>query len=233
MDKEEFINEVKKFGIIVDNKKMEMLEVFYTVLERENKKYNLTRIIDKKDVYLKHFYDSLSLIKVVDIENMNICDIGSGAGFPGLVLAIFFPNCKITLIESNCKKCNFLRMVKEELSLQNVTIINARAEEYAKENREIFDIVTARAVAALKHLLEYSVPLVKVNGFFIAMKSNIDKEEENIENYYNKLKIKKIDSNIFYLPNENSLRSIFKYQKLEKTNKIYPRRFSEIKKRDI
>ena len=199
----------------------------------ENEKYNLTRIIEKEDAYLKHFYDSLTITKIINIEDQSICDLGSGAGFPGLVIAICFPSTKLTLIESNGKKCNFLNIVKKNLSLDNVTIINARVEEYALINREIYDIVTARAVAPLKHLLEYGVPLVKVGGHFIAMKSSITEEIKNIENYYNKLNISEENKIEFNLPKENSLRTLLKYIKLDKTNIKYPRRYSEIIKKDI
>ena len=233
MNREEFILEIKKLQLDLDEKTLLLLEKYYNILVEENEKYNLTRIIEKEDVYLKHFYDSLTITKVVDIHNQSICDLGTGAGFPGLVLAICFPNANLTLIESNGKKCNFLNIVKENLSLKNVNVINARVEEYAKENREIFDIVTARAVAPIKHLLEYGVPLVKVNGYFIAMKSSIDEETKNIENYYSKLSIKEIDKIVFNLPKEDSLRTLLKYKKLEKTNNKYPRRYSEIKRKDI
>ena len=233
MNREEFILETKKLNIDLDDKTLSLLEEYYKILKEENEKYNLTRIIEKEDVYLKHFYDSLTITKVVDICNQSICDLGSGAGFPGLVLAICFPNANLTLIESNGKKCNFLNIIKEKLSLENVSVINARVEEYAKDNREIFDIVTERAVAPIKHLLEYGVPLVKVEGNFIAMKSSVDEETKNIENYYSKLNIKETNKTVFNLPKENSLRTLLKYQKLEKTNIKYPRRYSEIKKKDI
>lgn len=233
MNREEFIKETKKIGLELEDKKLSLLQEYYHILEEENKKYNLTRIINEEDVYLKHFYDCLTITKIENIDNKNICDLGSGAGFPGLVLAICFPNSKLTLIESNGKKCNFLNIVKDRLSLDNVTVINTRVEEYSKENREIFDIVTARAVAPIKHLLEYGIPLVKVNGYFIAMKANVEEETKNIENYYNKLNIKEEQKIIFNLPKENSLRTLLKYQKLSITNPKYPRRYSEIVKKDI
>ena len=149
------------------------------------------------------------------------------------MLAICFSDANITLIESNGKKCNFLNIVKEKLKLSNVKIINTRIEEYAKSHRELFDIVTARAVAPIKYLLEYGIPLVKVNGNFIAMKSNTESEEKNINNYYEKLSIIEEDRIIFNLPIEESLRTLIKYKKIEVTNPIYPRRYSEIIKRDI
>lgn len=233
MNKEEFIKETKKMGIELNNQILNDLEAYYNILKEENTKYNLTRIISQEDVYLKHFYDSLTITKIVDINNQSICDLGSGAGFPGLVLAICFPNSKVTLIESNGKKCYFLNTVKEKLNLNNVNIINTRVEEYARKNREIFDIVTARAVAPLKHLLEYGVPLVKIEGSFIAMKANIEDEIENIDNYYAKLDIKEVKKMVFNLPKENSLRTLLKYQKLKVTNQKYPRRYSDIIKKEI
>lgn len=233
MNRKKFVEELKKMNLFLTEEKLEKLRYYYEILKEENAKYNLTRIIKEEEVYLKHFYDSLTIIKVTAIGNNNICDLGSGAGFPGLVLAICFPESTVTLIESNSKKCKFLKKVKETLSLQNVTIINARIEDYAKENREVFDIVTARAVAPLKHLLEYGIPLVKVKGYFIAMKANIEEEIVDIEKYYTILKIIEVEKITFYLPSENSLRTLLKYQKLDKTNKKYPRRYSEIKKCDI
>ena len=233
MNKEEFNKEVTKLGITLTQTMEEQLEEYYKVLVEENKKYNLTSLTTLEDVYLKHFYDSLTLYKIIKLNNESICDIGTGAGFPGLVLKIVFPNLKVTLVESNKKKCNFLNIVKEKLNLDNLIIINARAEDYSKTNREIFDIVTSRAVAPLKHLLEYSIPLVKVNGHYIAMKSNIDNEITNIDNYYKKLSITKENEIKFYLPKENSLRTLIMYKKESKTNPIYPRRYNEIKKRDI
>lgn len=233
MNKEEFINEINSLSIELNDRILSNLENYYNILKEENEKYNLTRIIEKEDVYLKHFYDCLTITKIIDIKEQSICDLGSGAGFPGLVLAICFPSAKLTLMESNGKKCNFLNLVKEKLSLDNVTVINTRVEEYAQVNREIYDIVTARAVAPLKHLLEYGIPLVKVGGHFIAMKSSITEEIKNIENYHNKLNIKEEDKIEFNLPKENSLRTLLKYQKLEKTNIKYPRRYSEIIKKDI
>lgn len=233
MNKEIFMKELKKLNIELKETTLAMLNEYYSILKEENQKYNLTRIIEEDDVYLKHFYDSLTITKIIDINNQSICDLGSGAGFPGLVLGICFPSAKLTLIESNGKKCNFLNIVKKKLNLNNVTIINTRIEEYAKENRELYDIVTARAVAPLKHLLEYGIPLVKINGIFIAMKANVENEEKNIDNYYNKLNIKEEQRIVFNLPHENSIRTLIKYQKEKETDKRYPRRYNEIIKKDI
>lgn len=233
MTKEEFIKELQKINVISNEETLTKLNEYYNILKEENQKYNLTRITEKEEVYLKHFFDSLTTTKIINITNQNICDLGSGAGFPGLVLAIFFPQAQLTLIESNGKKCHFLNLVKDKLQLENVNIINTRIEEYAKEHRELFDIVTARAVAPLKHLLEYGIPLVKVNGYFIAMKSNVEKEETNIKNYLTKLNILEKQRIIFTLPYEESLRTLIKYKKEKETNKKYPRKYNEILKKEI
>ena len=233
MNKEEFITSIKELKIDLTKEQLKQLEIYYEFLETENKKYNLTAITEKEQVYLKHFYDSLTISKIITLNNQSLCDIGTGAGFPGIVLKIMFPNLKVTLIESNNKKCLFLNQVKEKLNLKNLEIINERAEIYSKNNRELFDIVTSRAVAPLKHLLEYSIPIVKVEGYYIAMKSNVENETKNIENYYKKLNIQLENQIIFNLPKENSLRTLLLYKKTNKTNLIYPRKYTEIKKKDI
>jgi len=150
-----------------------------------------------------------------------------------MVLKIVFPNLKVTLVDATLKKCHFLRMVIKELELKEIEVINDRAEEYAKTTREKYDIVTSRAVAPLKHLLEYSIPLVKVDGTYIAMKGDILKEIEGISIYENKLNIKQLDVIKFNLPIENSLRTLISYKKLKPTNQIYPRKYSEIKKKSL
>jgi len=233
MNKEEFIEELKKLNIILDEKKLKDLDTFYHLLYNENKKYNLTTITEEKDVYLKHFYDSLTIIKSIDLNNQYLCDIGTGAGFPGLVLKIVFPNLKIDLLDSTLKKCNFLNLVISTLNLQNIKVINTRAEEYGQITREKYDIVTSRAVAPLKHLLEYSIPLLKVGGVFIALKSNIDEEINNIENYHNKLSLINEEIIKFKLPYELSNRTIYKIQKNKETSKKYPRAYNQIKKHEI
>ena len=233
MNKEQFISEVSKLNINLTDTMLNQLEQYYELLVTENKKYNLTAITDKEVVYLKHFYDSLTLSKIIDLNNQSLCDIGTGAGFPGMVLKIAFPNLKVTLIDATEKKCNFLKMVIEQLNLRDIEVINARAEEYSKTTREKYDIVTSRAVAPLKHLLEYSIPLVKVNGTYIAMKSDLTKELVGIENYEHKLNIYEQKILKFNLPIEESIRTLIRYTKKEKTNPIYPRRYNEIKKKDI
>ena len=145
MTEQEFIEEIKKLGITPTKAKLQKLKKFYHLLTEWNKKINLTRITNKEEVYLKHLYDSLTIVTEVDLTKVNtLCDVGTGAGFPGIVLAIIFKNLKIDLIEANSKKCSFLTVVKETLSLDNVQIINERAEKYAKTTREKYEIEIER-----------------------------------------------------------------------------------------
>ena len=231
MNIELFIEEINKLGIDITDNQLEKLNEYYEMLIEWNNKINLTRIIEKDEVYLKHFYDSLTLKKVIDLKkDYNICDIGTGAGFPGIVLKIIFPNLKITLVDSLNKRINFLNEVIKELKLTDIETVHARAEDYAKENREKFDIVTSRAVANLKVLSELCIPLVKVDGYFIPMKANIEEELKQGQSMIKELggEIEKIET--FYLPIENSIRNIIVIKKKEKTNERYPRRMDIIKK---
>ena len=132
MNKETFISELNKLNIKITDKQLSMLEEYYNILIEENNKYNLTNITDKEQAYLKHFYDSLTIVKVINLDNQTLCDIGTGAGFPGLVLKILFPSLDITLVEATEKRCKFLQLVIEKLNLSKVTVINERAEIYSK-----------------------------------------------------------------------------------------------------
>ena len=216
MTKEEFIEYCKKLGINLSIKNINDLEEYKNLLIEWNKKFNLTTIIEEKDIYLKHFYDSLCLVKATNLDNKIICDFGTGAGFPGMVIAIIFNNSKITLIESNNKKVSFLEEVKNKLNLNNVEILNKRVEDYGKNNREIFDIVTCRAVSNLNIILELSSSLLKINGEFIPLKSNVLEElslVNNLENLSYKLE-NKID---YELPIENSKRTLLIFKKFKIT----------------
>ena len=234
MNQNKFIEELKKINIEINDKQLKQLERYYELLVEWNKKINLTNIIDKEQVYLKHFYDSITLSRVIDLKKEQaLCDIGTGAGFPGLVLKIIFPNLKITLVDSLNKRIEFLKEVIKELKLENIEVYHDRAEEFARKNREKFDIVTARAVAHLSILLEYSIPMIKVNKYFIAMKANIDSELEESNSALNKLNAQIIDIDKFKLPVEDSNRTIIKIKKIEKTNNTYPRKNNEIKKKRL
>lgn len=233
MNRETFIKEVEKLGIEVTEEKLIKLEDYYQLLYLENQKYNLTAITEREAVYLKHFYDSLTIVKSLNLDNQYVLDIGTGAGFPGIVLKIFFPNLKIDLLDATTKKCQFLNLVINKLNLKDIKTINERAEVYSKKHREIYDIVISRAVAPLKHLLEYSIPTLKVNGYFVALKSNITEEIKDIANYHQKLSLANESITHFKLPIELSDRTLYRIEKISPTKPIYPRTYSQIKKKNI
>lgn len=234
MNKQQFVEELKKINIEITHEQLEKLEKYYELLVETNKKINLTGITDKEQVYLKHFYDSATLNKIINIQNeKSLCDIGTGAGFPGIVLKILFPKLKVTLVDSLNKRIEFLKLVINQLGLKDIEALHYRIEEYGIKNREKFDIVTARAVAPLNILCEYSIPLVKVNKFFIAMKANISQEIEESKRALEKLNSTIDDINEFLLPIENSSRSLIKIKKNNLTNSKYPRKYSDIKNKSL
>ena len=231
MNIETFINELKKININLTDKQLNQLDKYYNLLIEWNEKINLTRIIERDDVYLKHFYDSLTLIKGIDLtQDLTLIDVGTGAGFPGIVLKIVFPNLKITLLDSLQKRIIFLNEVIKELELTNIETIHDRAEDYAKKHREEYDIVTSRAVANLRVLSELCIPMVKVNGYFIPMKANLEEELSESQDIIHKLSGKLEKQVTFTLPIEESIRNILVIKKENKTNPIYPRRMDKIKK---
>ena len=231
MDKETFIKELEKMNINLNDTQLNQLDRYYKLLIEWNKKINLTRIIDEKDVYLKHFYDSITLCKAINLcQNLSLCDVGTGAGFPGIVLKIVFPTLSVTLIDSLLKRVNFLNIVIKDLELTNIVAIHARGEDYARENREKFDIVTSRAVANLSTLSELSLPMCKVNGYFIPMKANASEEISEAKDILVKLNSEIEEVIEFDLPIENSHRTLIKISKKNKTNTKYPRSFDKIKK---
>ena len=226
MNQNKFIEELKKINISINELQLKQLERYYELLVEYNKFMNLTGITIKEEVYLKHFYDSLTIAKVIDLNQYNtLCDVGTGAGFPGLVIKIIYPNLKVTLLDSLNKRLNFLNIVIEELNLKDIETIHIRAEEYKKQ----FDIVVARAVAPLNILLEYCIPITKVNGYFIAMKG----KNEEANNALKELNSEIIETNSFLLPIEQSNRTIIKIKKIKETNKKFPRKYSEIKKNPL
>lgn len=231
MNKDEFIKEVKKLGILLDEEKLNKLDKFYNLLINWNERINLTTITKKEDVYIKHFYDSLTLIKTIDLKkNLKVLDVGTGAGFPGIVLKIVFPNLKITLLDSLNKRINYLNEIIKELDLKDIETKCIRVEDYAKSNIEIYDLVVARAVAHLGILIETCMPLVKVDGYLIAMKANAKEEIQESFKILKEIKAKLVTINTFNLPIENSIRTLIKIQKQEKTPNKYPRPYGKIKK---
>lgn len=233
MNKDEFISALKELNINLTDKQLNDLDTYYKMLIDYNNHTNLTRITEENEVYLKHFYDSLTLVKIVNLDNQSLLDVGTGAGFPGLVLKIVFPNLKVTLVDSLNKRIIFLNSVIEKLKLENIVAIHARAEEYAKENKEKYDIVTSRAVANLNMLSELCIPFVKIGGYFIPMKAEAEEElnfsKKAIETLGGVIK----DIIIFKLPYEKGTRTLIKIEKKVKTNVKFPRKFSEIKKKPL
>lgn len=232
MNIDEFKIEVKKLGIEVTDEEISKLEKYADLLKEWNEKINLTAITEKEQVFLKHFYDSLTLVKIINLDKVdNLCDLGTGAGFPGLVLKIFFPQLKLTLVDALNKRINFLDVVVKELFLENVTLVHARAEEYGKGHRECFDVVTARALSSFPILLEYSASLLKVHGHLIAMRG-LDDSSDGID----ALKVLNLKINNvleFKLPFEESNRTLVDVIKVDKTPQKYPRRYVEIKKKTL
>lgn len=205
MNKELFINNLNELNIEVTEEKLNKLEKFYELLIDWNNKINLTRIVEKEDVYLKHFYDSLTIVKEVDLNKIEtLCDVGTGAGFPGIVLKIFYPHLKITLVDSLLKRVNYLNTIIKELELNDIKAIHARGEDV----KEKFDIVTSRAVANIEKLVVYTMHLVNKDGKLVALKGDIEKEltEDVKRKLEKKYIIEKV--NKFELPIENSQRSL-------------------------
>lgn len=205
MSKEEFYQELEKIGIFLNENQKKQLEEFYEIVKEENTKINLTRIIEEQEFYLKHFYDSLTIVREVDFSKItSLCDVGSGAGFPGIVLKIVFPHLHVVLIDSLLKRVNYLNETIKKLRLENIVAIHTRSEDYQGQ----FDLVTSRAVASLEKLIPWCMHLVKKDGRFIAMKANIDGELKNIDKILKKYHLDIESINKFLLPKENSNRSL-------------------------
>ncbi len=231
MNKEQFIQELSKLGLDLTQEQLNSLDIYCKFLLEYNSHTNLTAIKEEDQVYLKHFYDSLTFIKAIDLDKINnLIDIGTGAGFPGMVLKIIFPNVSVTLLDSNNKKIKFLQELSDKLRLDKINFYHGRAEDFCVNNRETFDIVTARAVSNMNTLTELCLPLVKINGYFIAMKGS---NEQEVTDSLDAIEILggEIEENIkFNLPLEESGRQIVKIRKIKNTPKQYPRRYEKIVK---
>lgn len=227
----DFQNELAKLGVILTEKQSVQFERYYQKLIEVNQVMNLTAITEKEAVYRKHFLDSLEILRILhQKKNYTLCDVGSGAGFPSIPLAIVKRDVKVTIIDALNKRISFLQNLIKDLELENVCAYHKRAEEYAKEKREVFDVVTARAVARLNILAELCLPLVRVGGIFLAMKGSSGEEElQESENAIEQLGGKLIDHLHFTLPDEEEERQILVFQKIKKTSAKYPRTFNKIK----
>lgn len=231
MTKEEFILYCDKLNIKISEELYDKFFTYFEMLVEWNNKFNMTTILEEKDVFLLHFYDSLCLSKVVDLnEDKNLCDFGTGAGFPGLPIAIVFPKVSVTLVESNQKKCMFLNAVKESLKLENVTVINDRIENYSSKEREKFDIVTCRAVTSIPMILEMATSLVKIDGVLVPLKSNCEEELVKYSYLEKELGIKLIQKEVYNLPINEAYRVIPVYKKEKVTDKKYPRSYNSLLK---
>ncbi|MEX1382440.1 16S rRNA (guanine(527)-N(7))-methyltransferase RsmG [Lutibacter sp.] len=233
MNQEKLLENLKNININLSKKQLNQLEIYYEKIIEYNKIHNLTRITEKEEVYLKHFYDSLTLATLENLSGpKSLCDMGSGAGFPGIVLKIAFPDLKITLVDSLKKRTIFLEKVINDLKLEKISVYNERAEDFAKKNIETFDFITARAVASTPILLELGVPMLKINGHMLIMKA----KNENLNEATNALKtlnseIEKVKE--INLPITNEKRMLIKVKKVSKTNSKYPRNYSQIKKKPL
>lgn len=223
-----FENKLNALSIMLTDIQKQQFDQFYELLVEWNKVMNLTGITEYDEVNEKHFIDSLSLVKAIDVNNVEtVIDIGTGAGFPGIPLKIAFPHLKVVLLDSLNKRINFLNTVITELGLKEIKTIHGRAEDYAKQSeyREQFDLCVSRAVANLSTLSEYSLPYVRVGGLFIPYKSGeIDDEVRQAEKAIGILGGKLDEIIKFQLPGTEVNRSFVKINKAKNTGKKYPRK---------
>lgn len=233
--KQVLYEECKKHDIELNDKQLTMLELYKNMMLEYNEKVNLTAITDDYEIILKHFVDCLEIVKYME-NDLNVIDVGTGAGFPGIVIAIYFnENIKITLLDALNKRIAFLEEVVKTLELSSVRVIHGRAEEIAcnDEYREKYDLVVSRAVASLPVLLEYDIPFLKVGGECLLLKSN--NAEIEINNARNAMKILNCKITNIYeysynIDDEIFTRKVINIQKINNTPKKYPRNYGKIKK---
>ena len=227
MEYEEFRKEFTKYNKLfeISEKEIEKFYQYMKLLLEWNEKINLTAITDENEIIRKHFIDSLTISKLIQ-ENTNVVDVGTGAGFPGMPLAIT-KKVNVTLVDSLKKRINFLNIVKDSIKLDNVNTVHDRAEEVGQNEkyREKFDYAVSRAVAPINVLLEYMLPLVKVGGYCLCMKGpKVLDEMQGIENVAEELGGKYIKLEELEIPGEESRKNVIIVKKVENTNKKYPRK---------
>jgi len=229
--KREFIENAAEIGIDLNDKMLSSFDIYYKNLLEWNAVMNLTAITEEKDVFEKHFLDSLTITKIVSRETLDkgctLMDLGTGAGFPGLPIAIVFPNIQVVLVDSLNKRIRFLEDTVQKLGLSNVTCIHARAEELSrnKKYREKMDICCSRAVANLSTLSEYCLPFVRKGGFFISYKT--EQVQNEIDQGKNAIKVlggENVQVEFFALPGTEYQRSLVKIEKVASTPPKYPRK---------
>ena len=221
------VDTLLSWNFTLTDRQIEQLDLFYELLVEKNTVLNLTAITEFDEVLVKHFVDSLSICTVLPNDVTTVCDLGTGAGFPGIPMAIAYPDLQFTLIDSLNKRIKFLQEVVDALGLSNVTLVHARAEEAGRNKlyREKFDLVVSRAVANIATLSEYCLPLVNVGGYFISFKSGDVKEEIEASGSA----VKKLGGNLtkpvyFSLPDTDISRSFLIIKKEKNTPKAYPRK---------
>ena len=223
-----FIENIKNIGIELSDNQLQLFNKYYELLVEKNKVMNLTAITEYQEVLTKHFLDSLTLIKVIDINNVDsVIDVGTGGGFPGIPLKIAFPHLKITLLDSLNKRVNWLNEVVVELGLDNINAIHGRAEEFGQNTqyREKYDLCVSRAVANLATLSEYCIPFVKKDGYFVSYKAATANDEMKAADKAIGLlggKIEEVCS--FNLEDTDMERNLIKIKKIKNTAKKYPRK---------
>lgn len=229
MNPEQFVQELSKCNFKLNENQINQFNQYFNSLIEANKHVNLTRITAEDDVYLKHFYDSITPLltfSTVFKSSSSLCDVGAGAGFPSIPLKIMMPELQVTIVDSLGKRLNFLQGLIIQLNLKNVALVHGRAEDVGqnKQYREQFDIVTARAVANMAVLSEYCLPLVKKNGNFIALKGpKAEDELKSSQKALTTLGGKAIALKELQLPQSTEDRTLILVKKVQPTPKKYPR----------
>ena len=231
MNSVELKQNAENIGIDLNEEMLEKLDIYCQLLQEWNKKMNLTAIVETEDIYEKHFYDSILPLQY--INKGKLIDVGTGAGFPGIVFKIVREDLDITLLEPIKKRCIFLEEVINQLNLKNIEVVNARAEDYVQKKRESYDYACARAVANLNILSELCIPFIKVGGIFLAMKGN--KAEEEHRDAIGAIQLLGCDLHTKQsttLSNEDIRINLF-YKKEKETPNKYPRNYGAIKKKPL
>lgn len=224
-----FEDDLSKLGLSLDDDQKDIFYKYYQSLVTYNNIVNLTSITDFHEVFIKHFVDSLSIVKILDINKCTfLIDMGTGAGFPGLPIKIMFPDLKVVLVDSLQKRVDFLNAVIEQCNIKDISVIHSRAEDLCRTDntqREKYDLCVSRAVAKLNVLEEYCLPYVKIGGHFISYKSGNSSDEINeANNAVKKLGGKIVSSETFVLPNSDIARCLVDTVKLQPTNSKFPRK---------
>ena len=239
MNPEKFVLELSKHNFELTDKQKQQLKLYFKMLIEVNEHVNLTRITEEDEVYLKHFYDSITPLftfGAVFKDGATLCDVGAGAGFPSIPLKILKPGLKVTIVDSLQKRLNFLKDLISELGLTDVELVHGRAEDVGQNKlyRERFDIVTARAVARMSVLSEYCLPLVKKGGYFVALKG--PKAEDELDDGKKALEVlggKLIKDEELTLPASEEERTLVLVQKVKSTPKKYPRQAGTPRRKPI